>query len=126
MKFLVDESAGLSIVHHLRALGHDVASVQEDHPGIEDSEVCAWANREGRVIVTNDKDFGKLIFQGKLPSRGVILLRLRDERAANRAQVISNLLTGYGDRLLDHFVVASETEVRIRPLPRHSKGLGAG
>lgn len=47
MKFLVDESAGLSIVRHLESLGHDVASVQEDRPGIEDSEVCAWANEEG-------------------------------------------------------------------------------
>lgn len=59
MKFLVDESAGLSIVRHLESLGHDVVSVQEDRPGIEDSEVCAWANREGRVIITNDKDFGR-------------------------------------------------------------------
>ncbi|MCK4600216.1 DUF5615 family PIN-like protein [Candidatus Bipolaricaulota bacterium] len=35
MKFLVDESAGRSIVRHLRSLGHDVISVQEDRPGIE-------------------------------------------------------------------------------------------
>ncbi|HAZ30853.1 TPA: hypothetical protein DCY65_04715 [Candidatus Acetothermia bacterium] len=71
------------------------------------------------------KDFGKLIFQGKLPSRGVILFRLQDERAANRVRVVSHLLTGYEDRLVDHFVVASETGVRVRSLPRSSKGLGA-
>jgi len=125
MKFLVDESAGLGIVRHLKSLGHDVGSVQEDRPGIEDSEVCAWANEEGRVIITNDKDFGKLAFQGKLPSTGVILLRLQDERAANKVRVISNILAGYEGRLLGHFVVASETEMRIRSLPHASKGLGA-
>lgn len=33
-------------------------------------EVCAWAHREERVIITNDKDFAKLVFQGRLASRG--------------------------------------------------------
>jgi len=116
----VDESAGRSIVHHFRFLGHNVTSVQEDRPGIEDPEVCDWANREGRIIITNDKDFGKLAFQGRLPNRGVVLLRLRDESAANKVRVVSNLLTGYEGQLLGHFVVASETGVRIRPLPRSS------
>jgi len=118
MRFLVDESAGQSIVRHLRSLRHDVISVQEDRPGIEDTEVCTWANGEERVIITNDKGFGKLVFQERLPNRGVVLLRLRDERAANRVRVISDLLAGYEERLKDHFVVASETGVRIRPLPR--------
>ena len=123
MKFLVDESSGLSLVCHLESLGHDVASVQEDRPGIEDSEVCAWANREGRVIISNDKDFGRLVFLGKLTSRGVILPRLQDEMATNKVHVISNILTGYEGRLADNFLVASESEVRIRPLPRSSNGL---
>jgi len=118
MRFLVDESAGRSVVRYLRSSGHDVISVQEDRPGIEDIEECTWANREARVIISNDKGFGKLVFQGRLPNRGVILLRLRDESAANRVWVISDLLAGYEKRLKDHFVVAFETGVRIRPLPR--------
>jgi len=118
MRFLVDESAGQSVVRYLRSSGHDVISVQEDRPGIEDPEVCDWANQEERVIITNDKGFGRLIFQERLPSRGVVLLRLGDESAANRVWVISDLLAGYKERLKDHFVVASETGVRIRPLPR--------
>lgn len=117
MKFLVDESAGRSIASYLRFQGHDVASVQEDSPGIEDSRICKWANQEERVILTNDKGFGRLIFREQLPNRGVILLRLRDERAVNRIQVTSSLLASYGERIKDHFVVASEAGVRIRPLP---------
>jgi len=50
-------------------LEHDVISVQEDRPGIEDPEVCDWANREGRVIITNDKGFGKLVFKERLANR---------------------------------------------------------
>ena len=118
MKFLVDESVGRSVVRYLRSLGYDVVSVQESCQGTGDSEICTWASREGRVIITNDKDFGKLIFQGRLASKGVILLRLRDERAPNKVGVLSSLLANYKDRLADHFVVASETRVRIRPLPQ--------
>lgn len=117
MRFLVDESAGRSIASYLRSWGHDVASVQEDSPGIEDARVCERANREERVIITNDKGFGRLIFRGRIPNRGVILLRLRDERAVNRTRVISDLLASYEERIKGHFVVASEASVRIRPLP---------
>ena len=118
MKFLVDENVGRSVVRYLRSCGYDVVSVQECCPGIQDLEVCAWANKEGRIIITNDKDFGKLIFQERLPNRGVVLLRLQDEKGTNKVQVISKLLIGHRDRLLDHFVVAFETGVKIRPLPR--------
>jgi len=117
MKFLVDENVGRSVVRYLRSCGYDVVSVQECCPGIQDLEVCAWANKEERIIITNDKDFGKLIFQERLPNRGVILLRLQDEKVANKIEVISKLLTGYGDKLLDRFVVVFESGVKIRPLP---------
>ena len=49
MKFLVDESVGRSVVCYLRSLAYDVISVQEICQGIEDSEVCAWANRESVI-----------------------------------------------------------------------------
>lgn len=123
MRFLVDESAGRSIIHYLRSAGHNVASVQEKHSGIKDREICDWSIQEGRIIITNDKDFGKLVFHKRLKNRGVILLRLEDENASNKVRVISNLLKNYEERLKDNFVVISEDKVRIRPLPFPSKDL---
>ena len=117
MKFLVDESSGRSIVRYLRSQGYDVISVQEERPGIKDAEVCAWANEEERIIITNDKGFGELIFRRRIPVQGVILLRLRDERAINRIRVISDLLKTHAERIKGHFVIVSEDSVRIRPLP---------
>jgi uncharacterized protein (DUF433 family) len=35
---------------------------------------------EGLILVTNDKDFGEKVYRERLPHRGVILLRLDDER----------------------------------------------
>jgi len=115
--FLVDESAGQSIASYLRTLGHDVASVQERNPGMEDAGICEWANQEDRIVVTNDKGSGELIFREHRSNRGVVLLRLQDERAVNRIRVVSRLLASYEERIRDQFVVASETRVRIRPSP---------
>jgi len=43
----------------------------------------------------------------------VILLRLEDERAANKIDVLEHLLEKYENSLSGHFSVATETTVRI-------------
>jgi hypothetical protein len=42
------------------------------------------------------------------------LLRLRDERAANRVSVVKRMLKRSADLLAGHFVVATDHELRIR------------
>ena len=114
MKFLVDESAGNSIVNLLRSLGHDVLSIAENYSGIDDTEVLSIAFKEDRVLITNDKDFGELVYRFSLPHKGVILLRLQDESASNRIEVVHSLLQNYIDRVADNFIIASEDKIRIR------------
>lgn len=115
MRFIVDESTGAAVVRHLRAAGHDVLAVADRMPQAHDPDILAAAAREGRVLVTNDKDFGELIFRGGQPHRGVLLLRLQDESSANRVRVVQTVLEWYADRLHDSFVVATDGYVRIRP-----------
>jgi hypothetical protein len=51
--------------------------MHEDAPGTPDREVLARAQREGRALVTFDKDFGELAFRvGLAASAGVILFRI--------------------------------------------------
>lgn len=70
---------------------------------------------EERIVVTNDKDFGEMVFRSGEVHRGVLLLRLDDESPANRVQVVASVLKEYATRLPDHFTVATEKKVRIRP-----------
>ena len=49
----------------------------------------------------------------RCPHRGVILLRLEDERAESKIAVIRRLLENHADRLADQFVVVTETAVRF-------------
>jgi predicted nuclease of predicted toxin-antitoxin system len=114
VKFVVDESTGQSVVHELRRLGHDVISVHEIFPGLDDPPILDIAVNEDRIVITNDKDFGELVYRSGLPHAGVVLFRLQDESAVNRVRMMREVLRTCGDKLEDNFVVASERKIRIR------------
>lgn len=61
MRFLVDESCDFLIIRALRTSGHDVLAVSEISPRAEDPQVLDVAFREGRILLTEDKDFGTQI-----------------------------------------------------------------
>lgn len=102
------------IARYLRDAGHDVLAVAELAPRTTDRNILEWAANEKRIVITCDKDFGELIFRSGQAHEGVVLLRLRDESAANQWRVISNALTLYAKDLPGQFAVVTERRVRIR------------
>jgi predicted nuclease of predicted toxin-antitoxin system len=116
MRFLVDENAGPSVAGWLRRQGHEVFSVYEAARGVDDEQILQKAFVEHWIIITSDKDFGEKIYREQWPHRGVVLLRLDDERVANKTAVIQRLLENYSDRLADTFVVVTESRVRFARL----------
>ena len=115
MDFIVDESTGIAVVEYLRSVGHDVLFVAEAMPQAHDPDILDRAVSEGRILVTNDKDFGELVFRSGQAHHGVVLLRLHDESPANRVRAVKAVLEQHADRLPGHFTVATESGVRIRP-----------
>lgn len=93
--------------------GHDVFSAYEEARRATDQDLLKLAAAENRVLITNDSDFGKLIYREKRPHRGVVFLRLADERVGSKIAVLDSLLSDYADRLAGSFVVASESVVRF-------------
>lgn len=83
-------------------------------PEAVDEDILAYAVREDRIVVTNDKDFGELVYRSGWEHRGVLLLRLRDERSENKMRVIQVVLAQLGERLCHHYTVATETGIRVR------------
>ena len=79
IKFLIDENVGHSLIKYLQDQEYDVKSVSELFPSRDDIFIMDRANQEDRIIVTNDKDFGYLVFRSKIPVLAVILLRFRDK-----------------------------------------------
>ncbi len=113
MRFLVDECTGPAVARWLRSQSHDVFSVFEESPGMDDDSVLSKAFAEGRILITNDKDFGEMVFREQSPHHGIILLRLSDESPSTKITVIKSILESFADRLADQFVVASERQVRF-------------
>ena len=86
--------------------------------GAPDEDVLALARREHRILVTEDYDFGRLIFAERAPPPpGLIHLALAGmthaERTAKLGIDAPNLLRAAPN----HFVVFSKGPVRSRPFP---------
>lgn len=113
MRFLVDECTGPAVARWLREQQHDVFSVYDEARGMDDEDVIAKAYREDWILITNDKDFGEKVYRERRPHRGVVLLRLEDERAASKIAALQRLLEAYAEHLADHFVVVTEKHVRF-------------
>ena len=114
MKFLVDECTGASVVACLRDKGHDAVAVVEVMPEASDEDVLHRAVAEDRIVVTNDKDFGELVYRSGWEHRGIVLLRLRDESPENKVRIMKIVLAQVGERLQNHYIVATEKGIRVR------------
>ena len=118
LQFLVDESTGIAVIRYLRGFGYDVLAVAEAMPKADDLDILARAVSERRILVTNDKDFGELVYRSGQAHHGVLLLRLHDKSSAKCVRVVKAILEQYEDQLTSHFIVATESTVRIRPSQR--------
>lgn len=118
MKFLADENVEKPIVDMLRNGGHDVLYIPEIRKRSIDEQLLEQANNAACILLTNDKDFGELIYlQGK-NNIGIILMRFTSERSAVKTKFMSHLIKNFSDRLIGHFTVISESKIRFRKLKR--------
>lgn len=115
MRFLADESCDFAVVRALRASGHDVTVVAERARGAPDEAVIALAVREDGVLLTEDKDFGQLVYARQEVSGGVLLLRFPARARAAIARSVDDLVQTRGDTLLGRFVVVQPGRVRVGP-----------
>lgn len=114
MRFLFDQSTDRRLAPYLRNLGHDVTVVAVDYPAsLPDEEVLALAYREERVLVTEDRDFGELVFRHQDPHPGVVYLRLPPMELEAKIALLHELLDQHADDL-KQFVVLTPRRVRIR------------
>jgi predicted nuclease of predicted toxin-antitoxin system len=93
--FLADENIDREIVERLRADGHDVLWVAELDRGLDDEAVLAMASKDGRALVTADKDFGELVFRQGRASAGVILIRLAGVAPQRKAITVSRTVAAH-------------------------------
>jgi predicted nuclease of predicted toxin-antitoxin system len=98
MRFLANENVPGDAVVALHAAGHDVTWVRTASPGGDDVEVLATAQREKRILLTFDKDFGELAWRQRLPADcGIVLFRIPMPPPADVGKTIAAILSSRQD-----------------------------
>jgi len=116
MKIKVDENLPLSLIDLLTARGHDVHSVYDEGlAGHDDMDVWQTAQREKRILVTQDLDFSNA---GEfLPGThsGILLIRLS---SPNRRRLLVRVLEVFETEAVQQssgcIIVVTDHNVRIR------------
>lgn len=114
MKFLLDESCDAAIATALEIEGHDVARVSQISQGITDDEVVKLALGQNRILLTEDKDFGQLVYASGKENCGVILFRFPANEREVIARKVVELAKIEKENLQRSFVVMESDKTRVR------------
>jgi predicted nuclease of predicted toxin-antitoxin system len=119
MRFLVDECLSTGVAVLLTAAGHDTLHVLDVLPaGSTDEDVLRFADRESRVLVSADTDFGEILARSGDPAPSVILFRRGDRLPDSLAAVLlANLVEVTDDLAAGAIVVITDSRLRVRRLP---------
>ena len=119
MKFLLDMGLARCTAAFLRAAGHDAVHLRDQGlKRLEDHKIIAKAQREGRVILTHDLDFGRLIALNQVSLPSVITFRLADMRPDQVNRRLDEVLSRFAELLEQGALISvSELGIRVRLLP---------
>lgn len=116
MRLLVNENIHADLVTYLRDRQCDVTYVAEHFASLDDKSLLQLAETQERVIVTDDKDFGDLVYHQRLNSYDIILLRLNADRIADRISRLEAIRPEVQKRQPGSLIVISDHKMRIRPI----------
>jgi len=117
MRFLADECCDSAMVTALREAGYDVLSAAEQVQGSEDADVMELALREQRILLTEDKDFGQLVYAHGEKTVGVIFLRYPTVARQEISNDVVELVRQRGESLAGCFVTVQVGRIRISGPP---------
>lgn len=114
MKLLLDTCVSPRTRDALAEAGHDAIWTGHWNPDRGDEAILEFAQRESRILITLDKDFGELaVVFGKAHS-GIV--RLVDLHPSRHAPVSEEVLARYGSELMSGAIVTVTTDrTRLRP-----------
>lgn len=116
MIILADENIEHDLIEKIRPY-FEVISIYQNHRGISDLEVSELAKKHNCLLLTEDKDFGELVFtSGQHLHLSVILIRFVFTEREIIHQVLIDLLNEQAENLLGKFTTVTTRKIRIRSL----------
>lgn len=116
LKLLIDANMPRLITRSLVFLGYDVVDIRDvERPGIADDRIFEIAQRERRIILTRDQDFGNVLIYPPGTHAGIVVLRTRGQSSESiRDLLISFLEEVNEDEICGSLIVLEKHRYRIR------------
>jgi predicted nuclease of predicted toxin-antitoxin system len=116
MNVKLDENLPLQIAAELRARTYDVRTVGEENlTGCWDADIWQAAQREGRILITQDMDFSDTRKFVPGTHHGIVLIRLQSPSRQNLIDRVTKLCEAEDIRgWAGCFVVVTERKIRVR------------
>lgn len=111
---VADESVDFEIIRVLRKNNFEVHAIVEDAPSLPDAEVLAIAVNKNALLITEDKDFGELVYRFRMKHCGILLLRLVNLNSGQKADLVLRAMRQYGTELTNGFAVLDERQLRLK------------
>ena len=116
MKFLANENFPSPSFKYLKSKGWDIIHIGEEFMGFSDKEVLDLANKENRIIITFDRDYGKLVFRDGYKTPGIIYFRIRKFTPLEPGIQLGNLLNEEKIAVNNLFTIIGSNMIRQRAI----------
>ena len=111
---IVDENVDQRYIDLLIAHGHDIYLIRDYHQGISDRQVIELALNKKAWVLTEDKDFGELVFSHNINDCSIILLRYKKVEHGDIAKQLIKVLNDYLDQPGRYFFTITKRKIRFR------------
>ncbi len=113
---LFDENIEEYWIQLCKKSGIDFISIRENAFGISDEEVILLALQNNALLVTEDKDFGNLVFSHGYIGVSVLLIRYDKPTYSQIEKVFLEIITNYSHLDSHKFMVLTGKKLRVRKL----------
>ncbi len=113
---LADENLHQAIINALVQAGYKVQRVVDLRQGAPDEQVIELAGTTAAFLMTEDKDFGELVFAHQKTKVTVVFLRYRQVELQAIVRNVLHVVHEYLHKEGRYFIAISSTRIRIRSL----------
>jgi predicted nuclease of predicted toxin-antitoxin system len=113
---IIDENVEEYWIDLLLNKGFEILSIRKDYPQLPDKEVIEIAREKKGILLTEDKDFGELVFAHGIKGLTVVFLRYdQPQYHLIEKQVLETASRFYNSE--DHFFITiKKNSLRIRKI----------
>ncbi len=113
---IADENIDHQIILNLRKLSIEIYSIYETERGKTDIKIVSFSRNPPRIILTEDKDFGEMVFQNGIRNISVVFIRYSFSETNKMIEILVNLFSHAHNELFGQFTTVTTQKIRSRKI----------